>query len=1037
MALTHTGFFLLRSPLYPVNHYRQILDMPLQDLQAAHPDFLYALHIASRELLKELERFIQTPGGFTEKKAAKLRKSLYKYWVRACTRSTPYGLFAGCVTGNTGAETQWQLSPIAGARQHVRLDMDYFTRICHYLQQQPAIAPQLRYYPNNSIYKSGSKYRYAEYTIVQNKRRYMLTAVPVTPYLRAALQCAEGGAAMQQVAESIMATDAAISKEEAMNFVAEMISAQLLIAETEPKITDVDNLGSLIDRLSTIDDVKTLQSHLLSIQQLLQQQDLDPARLLQIEERCRTAFPLDTPKDLLQVDLFKTGACTIGETLLTAILQQVGELTALCHGYTKGGSTDLSTFAERFRERYDGEEVPLNLVLDTEAGIGYGPASQQSVHAPFVEDIQTEGAPPPNTVSWSNFQQYALEKYEQFLQSGTPVTITSEELKNFGDPNDLQMANSCYLFGALLAENAAQADKGDFAFALQSVGGPSAANLIGRFCSGDAVLAERMKAALAQEEAAMPDAIFAEIVHFPEARAANVLIRPGLRSFEIPYIGVPGVAPAYQLPVSDLLVSVKGNEVILRSARLNKRVYPRLSSAHNYSYNSLPVYKFLCDLQHQGLVSHLAWDWGVLNNRPRLPRVNYKNIIVSRATWNIRKREDEAIEQTLATFREQYQLPGRVVLTEADNELLLDLSAPLALEILEDHLKKHGQARLREFLGDEQQGVLRDAAGNVYAHELLIPLAYTKTKPTPVFQQALTTRRPEEELPQRAFAPGSAWMYLKIYCGHRVGEELLSGFFADKLPTWKEDGRFEQCFFLRYADPHPHLRIRFLNRRQPALNEGLLREIQEFLAPWITNGLVHKVQTDTYVRELERYSAGAMEASEALFWHDSYAVIQVISMLEGAEGEEYRWKLALRGLNMLLEDFGLQPAQRKKLLGSLREGFLEEFGGAALLHKQLNDKYRKHQQEILSFLDPQQDEANDIADAIACFEERSRHNRPVISRIRENCGGPEMYTRIVASHLHMFINRMFVGKQRKHELVLYHFLEKYYLSQLAMEAASK
>ncbi|MBV7530266.1 lantibiotic dehydratase [Chitinophaga sp. sic0106] len=1035
MALSHTGFFLLRSPLYPVDYYRQILEKSLPELQADHPDFLYALHIASRELLKEMERFTASPGEFTDKKVAKLRKSLYKYWVRACTRSTPYGLFAGCITGSIGSHTQWELNAVHEARQHVRLDMDYFTRICHHLQQHPAIAPQLRYYPNNSIYQSGNKYRYAEFTIVNNKRKYMLTAVPVTDYLKAALLAATNGATMQQIAAGMMATDAAISNEEAMTFTEELISAQLLIAETEPKITDVNNLGSLIDRLSTIDDVKTLQTHLLSIQQLLQQQNLDPARLLQIQEACTAAFPLDPPKDLLQVDLFKSGTCTIGEQLLTQLLEQVSELTAICHGYTKGGSTDLSAFADRFRERYDGEEIPLNLVLDAEAGIGYGQASQQSVHAPFVEDIQTNAPPPSTTVSWSKYQQYTLEKYEQFLQTGTTVNITPEELKAFGDPNELQLATSSYLFGSLLAQSAAHADNGEFTFVFQSAGGPSAANLIGRFCSGDPVLAEKMKAALAQEEAAVPDAVFAEIVHFPEARAANVLIRPSLRQFEIPFIGVPGVAPAYQLPVNDLLVSVKGSEVILRSARLNKRVYPRLSSAHNYSYNSLPVYKFLCDLQHQSLVSNLGWDWGVLNSRPCLPRVTYKNMIVSRACWNIQRQEKESEPITIKNFIGRYQVPDKVVLTEADNELLLDLSAPLALEILADHLKKHGQARLREFLADAQAGVLRDAAGNVYAHELLIPLSFHKKQqvaPQPV-QQSWQEVTP----PQRTFAPGSEWMYLKIYCGYRVAEELLSGYFADQLPVWNDDRRFEQFFFLRYGDPHPHIRIRFLNSSQPGLNDGLLHEIQQYLAPYIANGLVHKIQTDTYVRELERYSAGAMEASEAMFWHDSYAVINIISMLDGAEGEEYRWKLALRGMHMMLDDFGLTLTQRKKLLGSIREGFLEEFGGAELLHKQLNDKYRKHQPEITSYMHAAADDANDIAEAIACFTERSVHSRPLAAQIRTTCGSPDAFTRIVASHLHMFINRLFVGKQRKHELVLYHFLEKYYLSQLAMEAANR
>jgi hypothetical protein len=89
------------------------------------------------------------------------------------------------------------------------------------------------------------------------------------------------------------------------------------------------------------------------------------------------------------------------------------------------------------------------------------------------------------------------------------------------------------------------------------------------------------------------------------------------------------------------MVSVSGREVMLRSKRLNKRVIPRLSSAHNYSFNSLPIYKFLCDLQHQSGVSYLMWDWGVFAQRQRLPRVMYKNIIVCRANWTLTTRDLE------------------------------------------------------------------------------------------------------------------------------------------------------------------------------------------------------------------------------------------------------------------------------------------------------------------------------------------------------------------------------------------------------------
>jgi hypothetical protein len=88
----------------------------------------------------------------------------------------------------------------------------------------------------------------------------------------------------------------------------------------------------------------------------------------------------------------------------------------------------------------------------------------------------------------------------------------------------------------------------------------------------------------------------------------------------------------------DLYVSVKSGKIILRSKRLNKIIVPRLSNAHNYSYNALPVYQFLCDLQHQNLRTSFSFQWGAMADKFKfLARITYKNTIIEPATWNLTK----------------------------------------------------------------------------------------------------------------------------------------------------------------------------------------------------------------------------------------------------------------------------------------------------------------------------------------------------------------------------------------------------------------
>jgi thiopeptide-type bacteriocin biosynthesis protein len=133
--------------------------------------------------------------------------------------------------------------------------------------------------------------------------------------------------------------------------------------------------------------------------------------------------------------------------------------------------------------------------------------------------------------------------------------------------------------------------------------------------------------------------------------------------------------------------------------------------------------------------------------------------------------------------------------------------------------------------------------------------------------------------------------------------------------------------------------------------------------------------------------------------------------------------LAARGTDMLLQDFGYTLTQKSLLLKRIQKHFFEEFGGDQALQTQLNDLYRQHMRQLSSFLDEQQDVANEIEEATQLFSTRSL-------RIRNLINGP--LDEFISSYIHMFLNRMLLSNQRKHELVIYHFLSKYYDSQIAI-----
>ena len=171
----------------------------------------------------------------------------------------------------------------------------------------------------------------------------------------------------------------------------------------------------------------------------------------------------------------------------------------------------------------------------------------------------------------------------------------------------------------------------------------------------------------------------------------------------------------------------------------------------------------------------------------------------------------------------------------------------------------------------------------------------------------------------------------------------------------------------------------------------------------------------------------------ALWLVCSVAAVDVLSLLDGDAGESLRWPLALRGVDQLLADFGLDIAARKGLLDRMQASFKQEFNANTSEGKKaLGDKYRQERKVIEQVLTPGYDSAEGLAPAFARFEARSRQWSAAVAYLREDASGIPLNDRL-ASYVHMFLNRFFRSRQRMHELVIYDMLHQYYTSQLARQ----
>lgn len=1032
-----------------------LLRCPLQSLADAldfgkelKPVFEEGLYLSSPDFWTVLQK-----AAGKEKDKTKQQQSLAKYWLRSCVRPTPYGTFAGTATARLVADdTRLILEDNATHTRKVRLDMHYLNGIITALAQLPLIQDQVLYYTNNSLYELPDGYRYAEYSIRNNNRYYELTSVEKTPYLEALLARAAAGARLADLVQLLVSIEE-VTEEEARDFIVGMGSAQVLVSGLEPCITGEDPLAALISQLETMDQVSAITAALKTLQALLQQPQEGVDYYRQTEQAVlNLGLGLDIPGNKLQTDLYlNTHSSAVNAQLVATLAAQATDLQALSR---RVKNENLEAFKNKFYSRYEEAEVPLNIALDADLGLGYAAVQDELAgDSELISGLQMQARRAPQSFVFDHIQQYVQAKYMSWKATEQgPIQVTEAELKALQPASrGNRLPASLYLMGSLLKANG-RLDEQHFAFDLTGYNGPSAANLLGRFTYGDEQLYAATQAILREEEQEYPDAIYAEIVHLPQARAGNILLRPLLRDYEIPYVGRSGAATERQIPVDDLMVRLSGNEVILRSRKYNRRVIPRLSTAHNFAHNSLPVYQFLCDLQGQDLARPCVWDWGTLNNRKHLPRVVYRNIIVRKARWKITEADitgaptgGEALKAFFDTFRKERQMPQRVVYAEGDNELLIDFEEELCLDLMLQYLKKQQTIELEEFLFTPENCVVTDLQGKPYTNELIIALARDTgipvEKPAEKHGEQAGDRYQNDaedyynpEI-KRNFSLYSEWLYFKVYCGSKTAEKVLRHTVLQFIENGLQDQLFRKFFFIRYKDEFAHFRIRFYNPN-PDAQLKVQQAFMTCLEPLLADGTLSKVMLDTYSRELERYGTDLIEEAESLFFNDSLCVLRFISLLQDNADEQYRLLFALRGIDMLLTDFGLGLEQKHTLLSELQSGFFREFGGLPALQKQLNDRYRQRQAFITRHFNPENDSDNGIEDAVQLFQIRSEMNSEIVAAIQKKLKHEQDNKRLfhlLSGYIHMFMNRLFISQQRKYELLVNHFLERYYQSQIAIK----
>ena len=908
-------FALLRAPLLPIESYLTLglptnPESPSSTLAPVDPQVRRALAVGAPSLLEGLER-----ASAHDKKAAQLTSKLRRFLIRMSTRPTPYGTFAGVALARWGRHTDVLL---AGSPQtRTRVDMDWLVRYVLDLNATPAVRHQLRWFANSSAWIRHGRVLLSGNQPSGHGSRGTVS-IAATPVVRRVLELARTPVPYPDLLEQLIATTPSATPGKAERVLDELWQHGFLRTDLMPPLTVEEPITWVRDRLTPMAGGKALQVQLDALARTLDACDTIPVDQatsalrratthLSLLGRTQTEMPL-------QVDM----ALTLGgQNLSSAIGREAARAADLLLRLTTApdGPPHIGGYRQAFLGNYGvSREVPLLELLDPDWGLG--PIGQ-------------------HTLGWTGDAQLLARRAET-LQALALSAIRDDQLcvelddqliskLSIRAPAEMNLPTSIDLNVFVLASSCAAIDDGDFQVMVgPNVGAQEAGRNLARFahCLGPEARTA-LKRAARQDEEFTPESITAEVVYLPgNFRTANVAVRPGVRYYEAVNGATPGVEPPYVVPLNELVVGIRQGRFYVRWPRRDVEV--RFASGHMLNSNQAPPEsKFLTEISHDGIARLSGFDWGTASAFDFLPRVQSGRTILHCAQWRLRGASGEDIPMEdanafgawFAAWRERWRVPRRVYLSSADNRLLYDLDDPTQVDDLRRELRREtmqGQGLLQEALPGPEHAWLPSADGGHHIAELVVSLGLAVRRAGRAGTANQEKRHSATIIGAdvRVRPPGSDWLYLKLY-GPRSGEdELLVGPVRSLCDEIQESQIADEWFFVRYADPRPHLRLRFHGSQQ-RLTEVLFPRLCDWASGLIAEGRCLEFAFDTYEREVERYGGpGAMTIAEELFAADSRAVVKLLGTAPNAD----RMVLGVVAVDDLLDSLHVDESSRLEWL---------------------------------------------------------------------------------------------------------------------------
>ncbi|MER8101853.1 lantibiotic dehydratase [Kitasatospora sp. NPDC094016] len=835
------------------------------------PTVVEAIEVASPGLAEHIGQ-VCDGRPLSERHLRRTVLSTVRYLLRLTGRATPFGLFAGVAPVNLGSHsaTHWGGEHRASARP----DAAWLDEMIRHLEAIPELREQLPVVANNLCFVRDERLvlPLQPSTDGSDDIRPSEVAVRHSRPVQSVMAAARTPLTVRELGELLAAGFPDAPTAAITGVLAGLIQQRFLITALHAPATVTDPLSHLVEQLECagakdLPQAQILLGELRGISEALAAHNIatDAARRRigrHAVDRMRASC--SSVAQPLMTDLRLDCAITLPEEVAREAATAAGVLARLTP-YPFGSSV-WGAYHQQFVERYGpGVLIPVTDLVHADTGLGFPATYRGSLLKKPASDVSRR-----DRRLLALAQCAAIDGRGEVVLNDRAVA----ELAVDGSTN-AQLTPHVELSFRLQAASHAALDSGAFRLVVlgaMRAAGATAGRFLHLFDPGDR---DRMAAAYARLATMDEGAMLAQVSGPPMyVRTGNVHRSPAVLSTVIP-LAEHAPAADHTIPLDDLAVTSDGSRLRLVSLLTGRSVEPTVMNAVDFLHHTQPVVRFLCELVRSHTSTFQAFYWGAGDELPFLPRIRYGRTVLSPARWTLASAglpvHGEAWPRWAAAvddWRARLRVPDLVQLDDNGLQLRLDLDEPAHLALLRAHLDQRGTAVLTEAGGPDDDGWLDDRT-----HEIVLPLSATTPpgRPRRVHRQAAGT--------VRGHLPGhSAWLYAKVYC-HPARQahiltahlpELLDGF--DERPQW---------WFLRYADPEHHLRLR-LRLGGPKDFGPVAARVGAWAVRLRGLGLVGRLQFDTYLPESGRFGGNeAMAAAERVFVADSAAAVAQLTATNG------------------------------------------------------------------------------------------------------------------------------------------------------------